>query len=113
MDQLQRMLASVPPPGPRSLGCANCCVVFASSGVVFLCFIGTLLKSKQQQIYIIGVDKPEAAARSCFSAAAIYLAIVVFSILVLLFDRFHSSNPHSGTAPWTTAPHYGSTSHLE
>ena len=54
-------------PSPRCLACANCCVVFATSGVLFLCLIGTLLT--KQPLYVLGVDEPGEAAKSVFSAA--------------------------------------------
>mmetsp|Transcript_3655 Transcript_3655/g.11341 ORF Transcript_3655/g.11341 Transcript_3655/m.11341 type:complete len:143 (+) Transcript_3655:303-731(+) len=72
-------------PGPRCLACASFCSVFASSGVVFLSFIGTLLD--KQPLYVLGVDHPATASKKCFSAAWAYAFIVLLSVLTLCYDR--------------------------
>lgn len=103
---MDRIRATVPPPGPNSVGCAKCCVVFASSGVLFLCLVGQLLTT--QPIYITGVDSPKVAAASCFSAAWIYISVVVVSVFVLVYDKANSRYAlHENTR--STAAQYGST----
>mmetsp|Transcript_5618 Transcript_5618/g.23352 ORF Transcript_5618/g.23352 Transcript_5618/m.23352 type:complete len:138 (-) Transcript_5618:398-811(-) len=73
------------PPGPRSVGCAKCCAVFSSTGVVFLCIIGTLLQ--KQSVFILGIEHPATAASQCFGAAALYVTCIVISLGVLAYDK--------------------------
>mmetsp|Transcript_13014 Transcript_13014/g.40115 ORF Transcript_13014/g.40115 Transcript_13014/m.40115 type:complete len:104 (-) Transcript_13014:41-352(-) len=82
-------------PGPRCLAAAKCCVPFASSGVIFLAFIGTLLN--KQPLYVIGVDKPSEAAKQCFAAAWMYITIVILSVVTLAWDKLQQRDrPKSG-----------------
>lgn len=78
-------------PSPRCLACANCCVVFATSGVLFLTLIGTLLD--RQPLYVLGVDEPAKASVSCFAAARYYGFIVLMSIATLAYDRCRPHRP--------------------
>ncbi|KAJ8611874.1 hypothetical protein CTAYLR_005793 [Chrysophaeum taylorii] len=111
MDRVSDMLAKVPPPGPNSVGCAKCCVFFASTGVAFLSFIGILLK--RQPVYMVGIHDPAKAAKECFAAAWIYTSIVCVSIFVLVYDRFNNQRPTTTTtsnlprAPLGVVPEYG------
>ena len=62
-------------PSPRCLACANCCVVFATSGVLFLSLIGFLLH--RQPLYVLGVDEPAKASEKCYEAAQYYFFILL------------------------------------
>ena len=90
-----------------AVGCAKCCSVFASTGVVFLCFIGSLLN--RQPLYVVGVDHPAVAAKQWFAAAWIYITIVVISIVVLAYDKIlQRDRPNTG---YRGMPEYGAISY--
>ena len=113
-----------------AVGCAKCCSVFASTGVVFLCFIGSLLN--RQPLYVrgpaprtppprvaehpararsqvVGVDHPATAAKQCFAAAWIYITIVVISVVVLAYDKIlQRDRPNTG---YRGMPEYGAISY--
>ena len=78
-------------PSPRCLACANCCVVFATSGVLFLSFIGFLLH--RQPLYVLGVDEPAKASEKCYEAAQYYFFILLLSIATLAYDRCRPKRP--------------------
>mmetsp|Transcript_9732 Transcript_9732/g.13522 ORF Transcript_9732/g.13522 Transcript_9732/m.13522 type:complete len:123 (+) Transcript_9732:88-456(+) len=86
-ERVQQYVARIPPPGPRSVGCAKCCAIFASTGVIFLCVIGNLIKT--QPLYVLGIDSPPRAANNVFAAAWIYVAIVAISIGILTYDKMN------------------------
>mmetsp|Transcript_2109 Transcript_2109/g.6441 ORF Transcript_2109/g.6441 Transcript_2109/m.6441 type:complete len:135 (-) Transcript_2109:414-818(-) len=86
-------MESIPAVGPRGVSCAKCCSIFSASGVVFLAFLGHLLKV--QRLYIVGVDHPMRAANQCFAAAWIYASCIIVSILVLVYDKLRGSDPRS------------------
>lgn len=75
----------LPRPGPRSVSCAWCCVPFASTGVAFLFLAGSLIKS--QPVFVTGIENPGPASRSCFGAAYMYLAVIVVSVAVILYEK--------------------------
>mmetsp|Transcript_4145 Transcript_4145/g.12901 ORF Transcript_4145/g.12901 Transcript_4145/m.12901 type:complete len:104 (+) Transcript_4145:112-423(+) len=99
------MEVAIPSPGPRAVGCAKCCVVFATTGVFFLCLIGSLLNS--QPLYVKGVEDPAAASKQCFVAAWIYITIVIISVVTLAVDKVHSRRP----AYRSPVPEYGAVSY--
>jgi len=72
-------------PGPKSVGCAKCCAVFSMSGVVFCLMIGAILQS--QPLFVLGVDDPSKASKSCYGAAGIYVGCIFLSLGVLLYDK--------------------------
>ena len=92
-----------------AVGCAKCCTVFATSGVLFLCLIGTLLT--KQPLYVLGVDEPEEAAKSVFSAAWMYFAVLAASFGVLAWDRAEQRRRPVGRRPGM--PEYGAISHKD
>ena len=92
-----------------AVGCAKCCTVFATSGVLFLCLIGTLLT--KQPLYVLGVDEPEEAAKSVFSAAWMYFAVLAASFGVLFWDRAEQRRRPVGRRPGM--PEYGAISHKD
>ena len=92
-----------------AVGCAKCCTVFATSGVLFLCLIGTLLT--KQPLYVLGVDDPEAAAKSVFDAAWMYFAVLAASFGVLFWDRAEQRRRPVGRRPGM--PEYGAISHKD
>ena len=92
-----------------AVGCAKCCTVFATSGVLFLCLIGTLLT--KQPLYVLGVDDPEAAAKSVFDAAWMYFAVLAASFGVLAWDRAEQRRRPVGRRPGM--PEYGAISHKD
>mmetsp|Transcript_23686 Transcript_23686/g.71040 ORF Transcript_23686/g.71040 Transcript_23686/m.71040 type:complete len:102 (-) Transcript_23686:41-346(-) len=94
-------------PGPRCLSCARCCTVWASSGVVFLFFVGTLLQ--KQPLYVMGIDDAPKSAKSCFAAAWMYLTIVIISIVTLAYDKMQRSERPQGA--YTRVPEYGAISY--
>ena len=117
-----RLLAGAAAAKPRSqraapndhsntgaVGCAKCCTVFATSGVLFLCLIGTLLT--KQPLYVLGVDEPEEAAKSVFSAAWMYFAVLAASFGVLAWDRAEQRRRPVGRRPGM--PEYGAISHKD
>ena len=92
-----------------AVGCAKCCTVFATSAVLFLCLIGTLLT--KQPLYVLGVDDPEAAAKSVFDAAWMYFAVLAASFGVLFWDRAEQRRRPVGRRPGM--PEYGAISHKD
>uniref|UniRef100_A0A7S3JPM2 Uncharacterized protein n=1 Tax=Aureoumbra lagunensis TaxID=44058 RepID=A0A7S3JPM2_9STRA len=85
-------MSSIPRPGPRSVGCAKCCAIFSSTGVVFLILIGIILQ--KEPLYVRDIDQPKKAASQCFGAAGIYIACIVISIGVLVSDKVRGSAPN-------------------
>ena len=75
----------------------ECCTVFATSGVLFLCLIGTLLT--KQPLYVLGVDDPEAAAKSVFDAAWMYFGGPRLRAGVLFWDRAEQRRRPVGRRP--------------
>lgn len=90
-------------------GCATCCIPWSAAGVLFLCFIGTLLT--KQPLYVLGVDDPEASAKSVFQAAWMYFAILVASFGVLAWDRAEARRRPGATRG--RAPEYGAISYKD
>mmetsp|Transcript_35868 Transcript_35868/g.114937 ORF Transcript_35868/g.114937 Transcript_35868/m.114937 type:complete len:117 (-) Transcript_35868:460-810(-) len=107
-DRLQGLAAKIPPPGPRSVGCAKCCGIFSSTGVVFLCVIGNLIKT--QPLYVIGVDEPKAAYKASFNAAWIYVAMIAICVAVLAYDKINTQQ-RSSRGRGGRYPEYGSISY--
>ena len=105
----QRRRSTQPSLNTGAVGCAKCCTVFATSGVLFLCLIGTLLT--KQPLYVLGVDEPEEAAKSVFSAAWMYFAVLAASFGVLAWDRAEQRRRPVGRRPGM--PEYGAISHKD
>ncbi|KAJ1449364.1 hypothetical protein M885DRAFT_536011 [Pelagophyceae sp. CCMP2097] len=82
---------SLPPPGPRAVGCAKCCVVWSSFAVVFLLLIGSMLA--KQPLYVKGIESPALASGGCFAAAWIYGSIIFLSIATLAYDKIRGGGP--------------------
>ena len=108
-DRGSQLVSKIPPPGPRSVGCAKCCALFSSTGVVFLCVIGNVIKT--QPLYVIGLDSPSKASTQCFSAAWIYVAMIVISIAVLAYDKVNNQPRTSRGRDGRAYPEYGSISY--
>ena len=77
--------------------------------MLFLCLIGTLLT--KQPLYVLGVDEPEAAAKSVFDAAWMYFAVLAASFGVLAWDRAEQRRRPVGRRPGM--PEYGAISHKD
>ena len=107
--RLQRWCSTQRSLNTGAVGCAKCCTVFATSGVLFLCLIGTLLT--KQPLYVLGVDDPEAAAKSVFDAAWMYFAVLAASFGVLFWDRAEQRRRPVGRRPGM--PEYGAISHKD
>ena len=108
-EKSQRRRSTQPSLNTGAVGCAKCCTVFATSGVLFLCLIGTLLT--KQPLYVLGVDEPEEAAKSVFSAAWMYFAVLAASFGVLAWDRAEQRRRPVGRRPGM--PEYGAISHKD
>ena len=108
-EKSQRRRSTQPSLNTGAVGCAKCCTVFATSGVLFLCLIGTLLT--KQPLYVLGVDDPEAAAKSVFDAAWMYFAVLAASFGVLFWDRAEQRRRPVGRRPGM--PEYGAISHKD
>ena len=77
------------PIPPRCLACANCCVVFATSGVLFLSFIGFLLH--RQPLYVLGVGEPAKASERCEGRTVLFFHPAHHRPLTLAYDRASTS----------------------
>jgi len=77
------------------LGYAKFCSVFAVFGFTFLIIVGVMLQ--KQPLYIRGPEDKEAAASSCYSAAAIYFAVWVASLGYWSYDSYKSAREDGGS----------------
>ena len=92
-------------------GCASCCFVYSSVGVVLLLLFGVMFQRKAMTFAIMSAKMgwdPEEKARACFTAAVLYGATLFISVLTKIyvakskasadFSKLSESSPRSGVA---------------